>query len=225
MENLISYAKSLTVNEEILAWINTAAKKAIKDQNTNESQLEHVIDWLISGNAPQRLRKLSVKDALRLSEKWMESNQKKGKNLIDDKNDIKTFLRFSDGSKIVKLISKKAFEREGFLMSHCLGGYSLRENYDIYSLRDSENSPHATFEVNIKDKDVLQVKGKGNGPIHPKYIKKVLSFLKKIGMDIRKSEMKNLGYYYVPEIHLDFVKNNLGKKEKIVKIKDVYYVV
>lgn len=225
MDNLINYANSLNSNNEILHWLNTTAKKALKEEKTSESNLEHVIDWLNSNAAPKRLRKLSINDAFRLSDEWMKSNQKKGKNLVDKKDDIEIFLKFSDGSKIVKLISKKAFEREGFLMSHCLGGYNLRENYDIYSLRDSENSPHATFEVNIKDKDVLQVKGKGNGPIHPKYIKKVLSFLKKIGMDIRKSEMKNLGYYYVPEIHLDFVKNNLGKKEKIVKIKDVYYVV
>lgn len=225
MDNLISYAKSLNSSQEIIYWLNTTAKKALKEQKTNESQLEHVVDWLNSNAAPQRLRKLSISDAIRLSDKWMQSNQKKGKDLVDTKEDIEQFMKFKDGSVIVKLVSKKAFEREGFLMSHCLGGYSLRENYDIYSLRDSKNNPHATFEVNIKDKDILQVKGKGNGPIHPKYIKKVLSFLKKVGMNIRQSEMKNLGYYFVPEIHIKLVKNNLGKNEKLVKIKNDYYVV
>lgn len=225
MENLINYANSLNSSQEILLWLNSAAKKALKEEKTNESQLEHVIDWLNSDRAPQRLRKLSVLDAIRLSDKWRISNQKKGKGLIDSKEDIENFLAFSDGSKIVKLVSKKAFEREGFLMSHCLGGYNLRENYGIYSLRDKENNPHATFEVNIKDKDILQIKGKGNGPIHPKYINRVLKFLKALGMNIRESEMTNLGYYFVPKEHFKLVKKNLGKNEKLIKLKGVYYVV
>lgn len=225
MDNLISYAKSLNSSQEIIYWLNTTAKKALKEQKTNESQLEHVVDWLNSNAAPQRLRKLSISDAIRLSDKWMQSNQKKGKDLVDTKEDIEQFMKFKDGSVIVKLVSKKAFEREGFLMSHCLGGYNLREGYDIYSLRDAENKPHATFEVNISDKDILQIKGKGNGPIHPKYIDRVLAFFKKIGMNIRSSEMKNLGYYEVPEVHLSFVRKKICKNEKLVKIKDVYYVV
>lgn len=225
MDNLFRYANSLNCSQEILFWLTTAAKKALKEEKINESNLEHIIDWLNSPSAPKRLRRLSVKDAHRLSDDWMKSNQKKGKTLIDTKEDIEVFLKFKDSSKIVKLLSKKAFEREGFLMSHCLGGYNLRENYNIYSLRDAQNNPHATFEVNLKDKDILQIKGKGNGPIHPKYIKKVLSFLKKLGMDIRESEMKNLGYYIIPKEHMKLIKNNLGKNEKIVRLKGVFYVV
>jgi hypothetical protein len=107
-------------------------------------------------------------------------------------------------------------------MSHCLGGYSARKDYDIYSLRDKNNKPHATFEVSKKDKDILQIKGKGNGPIHPKYIHRVLAFLKKLGMDIRESEMVNLGYYYIPETHLKFVREKF-KSEEIVEINGSPY--
>jgi hypothetical protein len=224
MDNLLQYAKSLGDNAEIIAWLTTAGKKAIVKGKIKESDLEHIVDWLYSSDAPKRLQRMSVIDAIRLTAKWMENNKRKGKDLSDSKKDIKTFMKFKDDSKIVKLLTENAFKREGFLMSHCLGGYSVRKEYDIYSLRDKNNNPHATFEVSIKDKDILQIKGKGNGPIHPKYIHRVLDFLKKVGMDIRPSEMKNLGYYHIDPFHLDFVKHTF-KNEKLIKLGNEHYVV
>lgn len=224
MEQLLEYIKALGNNPEILMWINTSGKKAIEARKANVSELEHVIDWLYSSDAPTRLRKLSIIDAKRLSKEWMERNKSKGKGLNDGDGDIKEFMSFNDDSKIVQLLSKKAFEREGFLMSHCLGGYSVRDGYSVYSLRDKNNSPHATFEVSQKDSDILQIKGKGNGPIHPKYIHRVLAFLKNLGMDIRPSEMVNLGYYHVPPSHLDLVKEKI-KNEKLIKLGNEFYIV
>lgn len=224
MENLIKYAESLGNNQEIIAWLNTAGAKAVKSGKTSCSELEHVIDWLYSSDAPTRLKKMSVVDAKRISSKWMERNKLKGKNLLDSRKDITNFMKFKDGSKIVKLLSKNALEREGFLMSHCLGGYSVRDGYDIYSLRDKNNYPHATFEVAVKDGSFLQIKGKGNGTIHPKYIDRVLGFLKKLGNEVRISEMINLGYYHVPSIHLDLVRQRITT-EKLVCVNNEYYVV
>lgn len=225
MENLLEYAKSLGNNNEILDWLRTSGKKAIANGKASKSDLEHIIDWLYSNSASKKLKRMSVFDAKRLAFEWMEKNKKKGKDLSDSSKDIKKFMSFKeDGSKIVKLLSENAFKREGFLMSHCLGGYSLREGYEIYSLRDEKNQPHATFEVSIKDKDILQIKGKGNGPIHPKYIHRVLAFLKKVGFDIRPSEMVNLGYYYVPTIHLEFIKSKM-KKEKLIELAGDFYIV
>jgi hypothetical protein len=223
MDQLFEYAKSLGDNAEIIWWLSTAARKAIKARKTTESELEHVIDWLYSDAAPKRLQKLSVADAKRLTHQWTEKNKSKGKNLEDGKSDIEDILLFDDKSKIVKLLSENAFKREGYLMSHCLGGYSARSGYDIYSLRDKNNQPHATFEVCMNNEDILQIKGKGNGPIHPKYIHRVLAFLEKLGMHIRPSEMVNLGYYHVPEIHLEFVRKNL-KKEVLVELGGEFYV-
>lgn len=224
MDKILEYAKSLGDNQEIISWLNTAARKALKSRKTTESEMEHVLDWLYSSVAPKRLQKLSIVDAKRLSHEWMEKNKAKGKNLEDGSDDIEDFMYFEDKSKIVKILSEKSFKREGFLMSHCLGGYSLRKGYNIYSLRDKGNQPHATFEVSIEDKDILQIKGKGNGPIHPKYIHRVLAFLKKLGMDIRTSEMMNLGYYHVPQIHIDFVKQKL-KNEKLIELNGESYVI
>lgn len=225
MDSLFEYAKSLNSSDEIIQWLSTTARKALKENKSDASELEHIIDWMNSSAASERLRKMSIKDAKRLALEWMERNKAKGRNLHDSLDDIEDFMSFKDGSKIVKLKTKKAFEREGFMMSHCLGGYSIRNGYDIYSLRDGQNQAHATFEISKNNDDILQIKGKGNGPIHPKYIDRVLDFLKKIGMNIRSSEMVNLGYYLIHTDHLNFVRSNIGKNEIIVELAGDFYLV
>jgi PcfJ-like protein len=225
MENLIAYATSLNASKDVIWWIENVGKKNIKANKTTISELEHIVDWMVSNDAPSRLMKMSLKVAKDCAEKWMSANTKKGKNIVDSDGDIDPFMEFDDKSKIVILKTNNAFKREGFLMGHCLGGYSVRDGFEIYSLRDDKNNPHATFEVNKNGKEILQIKGKGNGEIHPKYIHRVLSFLEKVGIKVRKEEMKNLGYYYVPSIHLQLVKNNIRKNEKLIEINNDFYVV
>lgn len=206
-EGLEQYAKHLNANDEVLCWLRTAGKKAINKKTVTESEMEHIIDFLVSSAAPERLQKMSVTDAKRKAKEWSEKNQKKGKNLSDSDDDIETIHDFLDGTRIVKLKTKKAFQREGFLMSHCAGGYNPdSKDCLIYSYRDSKNMPHATFEVRKNNNEIVQIKGKGNGSIHPKYIHPILAFLKTIGMEIRPNDMQNLGYYHVDKSHLEFLK-------------------
>lgn len=221
-EELQSYANGLSASQEVLSWVNTTAKKAIAKRGATLSELEHVIDYFISGDAPTRLQKMSYEDAKRKAKEWSERSQKKGRNLIDTDEDIKGIYKFRDGSRIVKLKTKKALQREGFLMSHCVGGYNLNAECLIYSYRDSKNMPHATFEVRKSGKEIVQIKGKGNGSIHPKYIKPILVFLKKIGMDIRPNDMVNLGYYHIPKEHLEYL-NKTEAKHQITFIGDEAY--
>jgi hypothetical protein len=223
MENILSYANSLNINSEVSNWLNTVAKAALRKKQTTESELEHVLDYLVSGKAPTRLQKLSIKDAKRLSNEWSKSNQKKGKNLTDSEKDIETVHDFLDGTRIVRLKTKRAFQREGFLMNHCVGGYSVSDDVLIYSYRDKNNNPHATFEVRKQDQEILQIKGKGNGEIHPKYIHPILTFLKSIGMDIRPSEMQNLGYYHVDKSYLDFLKTFPQIEKQLIIISGECY--
>jgi len=206
MENLFNYLQSINGEAEVHNWLNTTGKKSLSKNLTNYAELEHIIDYLVSDDAPKRLRKMSFKDAKRKTEEWMLRNQKKGRNLIDDESDLETIYDFNNGNRIVKLKTKKALQREGFLMSHCVGGYDAENgDYDIYSYRDNKNEPHATFEVRKNNEEIVQIKGKGNGPIHPKYINPILIFLKHIGMDVRASDMQNLGYYHIHKEHLEFL--------------------
>lgn len=192
----INYAKGLGASDEVLEWCGTVLKAQCKREMPPVEEREHIIDYLMSDDAPKRLRKMSYAQAKESAKKWSEGNQKKGRDLIDGPEDIEPFMDLGDGTKIVKLLSKKAYEREGFLMRHCLGGYQPGST-TIYSLRDEKNEPHVTFEITKGDKSVQQVKGKGNGCIHPRYIDPTLKFLKEMGIDVRPSEMKNLGYYHV----------------------------
>ena len=79
-------------------------------------------------------------------------------------------------------------------MRHCVESYYGKDD-EIYSLRDKKNNPHATFS-----KSSQQIKGKGNGNIHPKYVKYCVEFLEHVGISVRDSEMANLGYVNIEKV-------------------------
>lgn len=219
-----AYAEHLGANSEVFVWLRTAAKNALAKQTVTESELEHILDYLVSPAGPKRLQKMSVADAKRKAKEWSEANQKKGKNLSDEADDIETIHDFLDGTRIVRLKSKKAFQREGFLMSHCVGGYDANSSdCHIYSYRDAKNMPHATFEVRKNNNEIVQIKGKGNGPIHPKYIHPILAFLKSIGMEIRPNDMQNLGYYHLHKDQIEMLKLWQSTEKQITMINGEAY--
>ena len=124
---------------------------------------------------------------------------------------------------MVKLKGKNAFEREGYLMRHCVSSYYGKDT-EVYSLRDKDNNPHATLE---KDQ---QIKGKGNGSINPKYVKYIVEFLEEIGMEVGDNEMKNLGYVNVENVtEYKFKKKDLFRdkyffKENFEKLENINWV-
>ncbi len=192
----LEYAKGLGASAEVLDWCDTVLRAYVKKHNPTVEEREHIIDYLISDAAPKRLRRMSYAQAKASAQAWSEAHQKKGLGLVDTAGDIEDVFDVGDGTKIVRLLSKKAYEREGALMRHCLGGCTVG-NTSIYSLRDASNNPHVTFEITKGEESVQQVKGKGNGLIHPRYIDATLKFLKHVGVTVRSSEMANLGYLHV----------------------------
>lgn len=222
---LDTYAAHLNASAEVMSWLHTAGKKALTKNLTDTYEMEHILDFLVSTSAPLRLQKMSFADAKRKAEEWSKANQKKGKGLIDDEADIETIHDFLDGTRIVRLKTKKALQREGFLMSHCVGGYTPEdEDCHIYSYRDAKNMPHATFEVRKSNDEIVQIKGKGNGSIHPKYVHPILTFLKTIGMEIRPYDMVNLGYHHIDKSHLELIKRYEGAMKQVVVISGESYV-
>jgi hypothetical protein len=185
-------------NPEVLAWVNTALAAHLKKNEENMSEVEHVLDYLNSDAAPARLRKMSYKQAKAAAEKWNAALVKKGKNIREDEADVETFIDFGDGFRFVKLVGQSAFQREGSLMGHCVASYYGR-NCEIYSLRDADNMPHCTIE---KNGGIEQIKGKGNGHIHPRYVAYVVKFLEQVGMRIREGEMAHLGYVLASKAYL-----------------------
>lgn len=206
IEQLEEYAKHLNASQEVFSWLSTTGKKSISLGKINISEMEHILDFLVSSEAPNRLQKMSIVDAKRKSIEWSKSQQKKGRNLVDGDDDVETIHDFLNGTRIVVLKTKSALQREGFIMGHCVGSYSIQDDQKIYSYRDEKNMPHATFEVKRSNNEIVQIKGKGNGPIHPRYIHPILAFLNTIGMNIRPSDMVNLGYHHIPSVHVRFLK-------------------
>lgn len=210
--------------EEVKLWINTVLKNYLKKNEENVGEIEHILDFLGSDKAPSRLKKMSYIQAKASTDKWVKSLNKKASNIVEEKDDTKTIIKWKDGMRLVRLVGENSFKREGLLMSHCVGSYYGKKEVKVYSLRDSKNNPHCTIEV-TKEKNVInQIKGKGNGKIHPNYIKYVLKTLKKVfKMDVRESEMNNLGYSLPPEGYIKFLEEN-GIKVFTLKVKDSLYV-
>lgn len=224
IDKYIDYANAFGASDEVLNWIRTTLNKGLtKKVVISQDEIEHVLDYLCSDKAPKRLMKMSITQAKSNTAKWVKTNQKKGRNLVDSDKDIKSIHDFSDGSRIVELLTNKAFKREGFLMSHCLGGYSVDSDKKIYSYRDTKNIPHATFEVVRNNNEVMQIKGKGNGEIHPKYIDPILTFLASIDQAPRPSEMKNLGYYHINKESYALVKAIKGYENQVTYIHGEMY--
>ena len=180
LQELKTYAEGVGCQSDVIEWI----EKRVKDQPLGE--VEHILDYLASDKRPRRLNRATYNQMKSNATKWTASLAKKG-NHLDDADGVETVLDFGDGFRFVKLVSKEAYEREGYLMRHCVASYYGRD-VTIYSLRDNQNQPHCTIEQDV------QIKGKGNGDIHPRYIDYVVKFLEWTGMEVRDSEMEHLGY-------------------------------
>ena len=211
---MINYICARTQNAEIINWVQTTMKKYIETNNVSidrQGELEHIIDYLESRRKPLKLRRMSMEQALRLSKEWTKRLEKKGQDIKEKDGDVLPFLEFEKtGFKIVQLVGDSAFKREGALMRHCVGSYYGKEGVKIYSLRDPLNNPHCTIEI-TEDESIQQIKGKGNGPIHPDYINFIVAFLKKLGLPVRSSELQNLGYEEVSPDLKKYIESVYGK--------------
>ena len=196
METYIKYAEHIGADEFIIKWVKTTLKNYCEKNQTTTEEVEHVLDFLVMEK--RKVSKMSYEQAKKLSDAWLKTQIKKGNDIEEKPEDTKVVLDFKDGFKIVQLIGQNAYKREGFLMSHCVASY-FGKDVEVYSLRDKENMPHCTME---KDQ---QIKGKGNGDIHPKYISYVVKFLEHTGMTVGDSEMKHLGYVNIEKLieHID----------------------
>jgi len=186
MKKYIDYTKHIGGDEHLIKWVNSTLKNYLEKNKSTTEEVEHILDYLAQSN--KKLERMSYDEAKNLTDKWNKSLIKKGSAIKEVEKDTEVILDFKDGFKVVKLIGKNAYKREGFLMRHCVASY-FGKAVEVYSLRDKNNMPHCTME---KDQ---QIKGKGNGDIHPKYIEYVVKFLEKMDMRVGDSEMKHLGYY------------------------------
>ena len=178
-------------NKAGIYFVENQLKKHLESNEENQTEIEHILDYLYSTNKIFKIGYITIKEK---ADKWSKKLQKlSSKDKEKEGKDYEVVKKWK-GFKMVKLISKSAYNREGKLMNHCVSSYYGKDD-EIYSLRDKNNKPHCTIS-----KSSQQIKGKGNGSIHPKYIKYVVEFLEYLKIDVRDSEMKNLGYVNIEKI-------------------------
>jgi uncharacterized membrane-anchored protein YhcB (DUF1043 family) len=218
---MISKYLEQTNNSEIRNWINTTLAKRLKKLPEDQSEIEHILDYLASDLAPKRLQKMSYEQARIATQKWQSLLSKKGAELEDGPEDVKVIKRYKSGLRLVQLVSQDSYKREGTLMGHCVASYYGSRSCKVYSLRDFDNKPHATIEVEANERGIQQIKGKGNGSIHPRYVRTILAVLKHFKVPVRDSEMKNLGYTKLDKEEKEFVVKHFGESAKFYK--DFFY--
>jgi len=209
---------------EVKQWVESNLTNYLSKNAENRDEIEHIIDYLNSPEAPSRLQKMSYPQAKNNAEKWLKAQIKQGKTIEETAQDFEIFLDFQDGFKFIKLIGEKAYQKEGFLMGHCVASYYGNEKAEIYSLRDGNNNPHATIDVRRHRNYIEQVKGKGNGSIHPLYVNYILAFFNKIDLEVSSYEIERFGYKQVENELYQKINQIEGLKFLLVKDSQYLYI-
>ncbi len=161
-----------------------------------ESQL-HAIGFyfhsLKGGSQYLRLDRIAFPDALAAAYRFRALIGERERRGQDN-----TLLDFEDGFRFALLCNETDLAKEGDRMSHCAGdyGYEIDHRSDIDSMRDRRNRPHVTIEI-LGSRRVVQIKGKANGPVAPRYRKYVVAFINRMGLDVT-GDRENAGLTFRP---------------------------
>lgn len=164
-----------TVLEIVVLWFNT---------------------WKTEDTRMPRVDRISFPVATNASVLWYKDVAANIWNYVTDKPVL--IKSYEHGYRWVKLITALQFEREGRLMNHCVGNgtyYGKRRTssqYEYYSLRDRENNPHATLEVEfnsdhplVRKGEVYQCKGNSNGKPDRCYQPYIMRFIVDMGWTVK----------------------------------------
>ena len=155
------------------------------------------LDYLKTSNEYDTFEK-----ALNAAHKWHEIMAQRAEKIAKDKELFEKSLKgtefvmdLPDGMAAYRLTTPEALDFESEYMGHCVGkgGYDkgVKDgNIQIYSIRDKNGEPHATFKV--RDNEVHQCKGKGNKAPVAKYRPAVQEFVRQKRFGISGDKM-NIG--------------------------------
>ena len=159
-------------------WI---AREVKKDNNllNNTKDIYFILDW-VKKDKPDILT-LNFKESFEQATEWHKNLKFKEPEKIEESNPIEERIIFKCQDKEHFFIILKPGEliREGTLMRHCVGSYKekvLQGRSLIISLRDKENEPHITLEIDTKTRTVVQIRGKSNTDPAKKYLKMITEF-------------------------------------------------
>lgn len=185
--------KALEKGEEVFN-VQLYEDKAFKDK------IDHIIDFFRSPEAPPKLDRVTVPEAIKQSNEWTKRLSKKKVDVVKAEEGEEIVKTYEDGYTWRNLTTEAALTREGNLMGHCVGSSPYAKGVAaktlaIWSLRDPKNEPHCTMELKPGSKQVQQIKGKGNKAVVEKYhvyVKDAVTDLLK-DWHISQSDAKNAG--------------------------------
>lgn len=158
----------------------------------NENEKNHLIEFLTHEYGHKNSINFSYSQCVVKAEAWVTKLNLKNLSQID-LGLVETV--FEDGPyKVVKIMDQTARDYEGAQMSHCVATY--KDQDELYSLRDKENIPHCTIQIE-RDR-VRQISGRGNGPVSPKYVEFLVSFLQSRNLEICHHTISQIGYLSSP---------------------------
>ncbi len=163
-------------------WIAKEAKKnlSILDRIID---LRLIIDWAVDTKA--NLFAYDFQEANNEQSQWHQEMLKqyeiediKIPNIDQDR----IVFRFSDKKHFLYLLSPLDLKYEGQTMGHCVGGQNYKSKIKnklslLLSLRDQNNEPHVTIEIDVKSAQAIQESGKGNKEPVQKYKKLLKEFV------------------------------------------------
>lgn len=163
-------------------WIAKEVKKdlTLLDRSID---LRLIIDWSVENKID--LFAYSFEDAYAAQMNWhinlMTSHGVKEIDIKEIDKDRIVF-RFSDNKHFLYLLNDKDLDYEGKKMGHCVGGSNYKSNVKnssslLLSLRDQNNEPHVTIEIQTSSSMVVQQQGKGNKRPIDKYLHLLKEFI------------------------------------------------
>lgn len=163
-------------------WIAKEVKKNLSILD-RVFDLRFIIDWAVETKA--NLFAFNFEEAFKEQATWHQNMlaQYEIKSLDIPSIDLnRVVFRFSDKKHFLYLLDSSDLTYEGKNMGHCVGGQNYKQKIKnktslILSLRDEENKPHVTIEIDVKSAQVVQQYGKGNKEPVLKYLKLLKEFV------------------------------------------------
>jgi hypothetical protein len=189
-------------------WISKEIKK---ESNIIDRvfELRLIVDWATETNAD--IFQLDFNSAYKSQAVWHGDMMLKHRieNMdIPEIDEDRVIFRFSDKEHFLYLLTTSDLKREGAIMGHCVGGNNYKSKVKnksslILSIRDKDNIPHVTIEVDVNSRSTRQKFGKGNKAPVEKYMRMYSEYA------LYASDFKNIHNKEVLKfLNMKFLSNN-----------------
>lgn len=185
---------------------NARQHKPLHDGIGSLLDVMHVTDWLSSAvineapwldnrddqGRPKKLLKFaSFEQIMQEANKAMLIEARKAGVIEIAEGDEELVMALADGYYVVRLLTPAALDRESGQMQHCIGAGAYdnavaKGSAEFLSLRDAAGNAHATMEVSVGEREIIQFQGKQNRNPEERYIRLLLPMMKEKRLGLKR---------------------------------------